>query len=288
MIGVEEVFGFIGIGRHRMLRTLLSSYIDGEVSAPEATRLEKHLSECDECRRELETLMATVHLLRELPELEPPRSFAPESVPAPPEVARGYVWVPRLATSLAAGLLVVLLLGDVSGVLSQSDKAVTATAELESAAAAVAAPATLPADVPTPAPASAMAAAAPPPPEQPKEEVVVESEEEAEAVPAAAPVPAPAMAAAAAPPDEQPEKQTVVEDAAPPVKQGEAATPLRREPSPVPREAAIAAEMPPGGSGDGGGVALPLRQLELATGIVLVVLILVVVWAARRGRRWSP
>ena len=239
MIGVEEVFGFIGIGRHRMLRTLLSSYIDGEVSAPEATRLEKHLSECEECRRELETLTATVHLLRELPELEPPRSFAPESVAAPPEVARGYVWVPRLATSLAAGLLVVLLLGDVSGVLNQSDKAVTATA--------VAAP-----------------------------------------VPAAASVPAPAMAAAAAPPAAQPETQTVVEDAAPPVQQGEAATPLRREPSPGPQEAPIVAETPPGGPGDGGGVALPLRQLELATGIVLVVLILVVVWAARRGRRWSP
>nr|ABZ09417.1 hypothetical protein ALOHA_HF4000APKG8C21ctg1g5 [uncultured marine microorganism HF4000_APKG8C21] len=274
-----------------MFRTLLSSYIDGEVSAPEATRLEKHLSECEECRRELETLTATVHLLRELPELEPPRSFAPESVPAPPEVARGYVWVPRLATSLAAGLLVVLLLGDVSGVLSQSDKAVTATAELESAAAAVAAPAILPADVPTPAPASVMAAAAPPPPEQPKDEVVVEGEEEAEvsaAVPAAAPMPAPAMAAAAAPPAAQPEKQMVVEDAAPPVQQGEAATPLRREPSPGPQEAPIAAETPPGGPGDGGGVALPLRQLELATGIVLVVLSLVVVWAARRGRRWSP
>ena len=196
MIGVEEVFGFIGIGRHRMLRTLLSSYIDGEVSAPEATRLEKHLSECEECRRELETLTATVHLLRELPELEPPRSFAPESVAAPPEVARGYVWVPRLATSLAAGLLVVLLLGDVSGVLNQSDKAVTATAALDSAAADV------PAAAPTPAPA--MAAAAAPPPGQPKEEVVVEGEEETEVaapVPAAASVPAPAA---------QPETQTVV------------------------------------------------------------------------------
>ena len=234
------MFGFIGIGRHRMLRTLLSSYIDGEVSAPEATRLEKHLSECEECRRELETLTATVHLLRELPELEPPRSFAQESVAAPPEVARGYVWVPRLATSLAAGLLVVLLLGDVSGVLNQSDKAVTATAALDSAAADV---------------------------------------------PAAA---RPAMAAAAAPPAAQPETQTVVEDAAPPVQQGEAATPLRREPSPGPQEAPIVAETPPGGPGDGGEVALPLRQLELATGIVLVVLILVVVWAARRGRRWSP
>ena len=284
MIGVEEVFGFIGIGRHRMLRTLLSSYIDGEVSAPEATRLEKHLSECEECRRELETLTATVHLLRELPELEPPRSFAPESVAAPPEVARGYVWVPRLATSLAAGLLVVvLLLGDVSGVLNQSDKAVTATAALDSAAADV------PAAAPMPAPA--MAAAAAPPPGQPKEEVVVEGEEETEVaapVPAAASVPAPAMAAAAAPPAAQPETQTVVEDAAPPVQQGEAATPLRREPSPGPQEAPIVAETPPGGPGDGGGVALPLRQLELATGIVLVVLVLVVVWAARRGRRWSP
>ena len=62
--------------RHARVRTLLSSYIDGEVSASEARRVAAHLSGCDECVAELESLRATTTLLGQLPSLDTPRSYA--------------------------------------------------------------------------------------------------------------------------------------------------------------------------------------------------------------------
>ena len=62
--------------RHARVRTLLSSYIDGEVSASEARRVAAHLSGCDECVAELESLRATTTLLGRLPSLDTPRSYA--------------------------------------------------------------------------------------------------------------------------------------------------------------------------------------------------------------------
>ena len=58
--------------RHARVRTLLSSYIDGEVSASEARRVTAHLSGCDECVAELESLRATTMLLGRLPSLDTP------------------------------------------------------------------------------------------------------------------------------------------------------------------------------------------------------------------------
>ena len=102
--------------RHARVRTLLSSYIDGEVSASEARRVAAHLSGCDECVAELESLRATTTLLGRLPSLDTPRSYAltaadvqdmsPQSrLPSFAAFSGG------LATAGAAALVVVLVVG---------------------------------------------------------------------------------------------------------------------------------------------------------------------------------
>src|SRR3990172_11917543 len=62
-------------GAHRRFREGLSAYIDGELEAAAAERLETHLAACEGCRLELEQLRATAAALRDLPEAELPRSF---------------------------------------------------------------------------------------------------------------------------------------------------------------------------------------------------------------------
>ncbi len=222
------MIGLPGIRRHARLRELLSAYIDGEASASETSRVEEHLARCQECQDELASLRSTVGLLRRLPELAVPRSFAlseaPQRRPTPT-----IVWTARLATSAAAVLLVALLLGDIVGLVGQErtlgDAASraevqslaapappaaaaqgpeaaargipgVAAPELESAAGlAAAAPAPVPAPAVPAAPVpseSAQAFAAPAVPTTPT----------ADAAPSqAAPAPAPAIAAAAAPSD---------------------------------------------------------------------------------------
>ena len=112
------MIGLPGIRRHAKLRELLSAYIDGEVSASETLRVEEHLARCQECQGELASLRSTVGLLRRLPEMAVPRSFslseAPQRRPTPT-----IVWTARLATSVAAVLLVALLLGDIVGLVGQ-------------------------------------------------------------------------------------------------------------------------------------------------------------------------
>ena len=123
------MIGFLGRGRHCRLRELLSSYIDGQVDDSEAGRIELHLGQCEECRVELESLRATVGLLQSLPELEVPRSFKLSEAavrvatpgPARVEFAPSIVWTTRLATSAAAVLVAVLLVGDLTGIVKQSE-----------------------------------------------------------------------------------------------------------------------------------------------------------------------
>jgi len=62
-------------GAHRRFRESLSAYIDGELEAVAAERLEAHLAACEGCRLELGQLRATAAALRDLPEAQAPRSF---------------------------------------------------------------------------------------------------------------------------------------------------------------------------------------------------------------------
>ena len=113
------MIGFPGIGRHRRVRGLLSAYIDGEVTEREARRVEGHLGLCGECRMELGTLRSTVDLLGRLPGLAVRRSFALSEAPAPVASPPRFESLARLAAPVAAVLLVVLVVGDALGIVSQ-------------------------------------------------------------------------------------------------------------------------------------------------------------------------
>ena len=227
------MIGILGIGRHSRLRALLSSYVDGQVSPEEARQVEAHLSTCDECRRELETLRDTVGLLRMLPELAVPRSFKLTRAPETVRVSRAYVWSAGLATSMAAMLLVALMVGDMFNVLSQTSRAdVTildtqpkvevpvapppaAAAPAEGAPAAMAAPPPVAAAAPAPEPRSAPAEEAPAP--MPALAAAAPAEEAPAPMKAAAPVPAaaPAPAPRSVPAEEAPVPMAAPAAAAP-------------------------------------------------------------------------
>ena len=112
-----RLFGRAEQRRHE----LLSAYVDGEVTAEEAREVEELLASSEDARRELAEIRATVDLVRGLPELEPPRSFALDAAPE----RRWTLWWPSvrttgLATSVAAMLLVALVAGDMLNVLEQA------------------------------------------------------------------------------------------------------------------------------------------------------------------------
>lgn len=85
------------------MRTLASGYMDGRLGREEQRRVEEHLAACPRCRAELESLRATVALLRGLPEVAPARRF----VVAPVRPLPGRRALPALRFAMAS--VVVLL-----------------------------------------------------------------------------------------------------------------------------------------------------------------------------------
>ena len=218
------MIGLPGIRRHAKLRELLSAYIDGEVSGSESLRVERHLASCEECQAELTTLRSTVGLLRQLPELAVPRSFALREAPQRRR-APTMVWTARLATSAAAVLLVALLLGDVVGLIGQQDAAEEAAsiAPAPAAAAPMAAAATAPAVVERAVPEAS--------PEEGVSATAASALEAPAAPPSAAPAPLQAADAASA-------------EASSPVPEAAIAPALESDTAPAPAAAAPAPAAP--------------------------------------------
>ena len=285
------MIGLLGIGRHSRLRDLLSAYIDGQVNEGEATRVEEHVSGCDECRRELDTLRMTVCLLHRLPEVATSRSFALTEAPEP--IARGWsiAWPAPAAASVAGLLVAALLLGDAFGIVAQrsdqvvpdfSQQAPLMAAEAVPVTQAVSAEAVVEKEVvvekavvaerivkEVEAPVAAMAAPAP---------------EVAPAAPAAAPlaaasVPAPGDSARQEGPAAAPPPPKVVES--PSTVDQSLDTPVPVAP-PVP--ALDAPPLRPDQRLDSG-LALPLWQLEVAAAVLFLALVLGTLWTVRRSRR---
>jgi hypothetical protein len=104
-----------GQTEHDRFSELLSAYLDGQVTADERVALDRHLATCAGCRRQLDELNWTVELLRELPAVPVPRSFA-VPVTGPTPAGRFWSWLTgdrgflflRGATALVTALLVVV------------------------------------------------------------------------------------------------------------------------------------------------------------------------------------
>ena len=296
---------------HSRIRALLSPYVDGEVSAAETRRVEEHAAACPACRDELASLTATVELVRGLPELELPRSFELTRLPEEePRVSFG-VWAPRLATSVAGLLLVVLLAGDITGALIQSggsDEAETGVQfDAPSAPTAM--------DAAAPAPEAAPAAAAPPQASRirmadaaaatPTPVVAAKAAKAAAAQldgsdeEAATPEPpsAPAAAAKAGPAGKAaPESATPAPaDVSPQAMK--ARVPADDQRSPEPATAPSVAQAPDQteapiptwdasvGDDADGGIGVPLLELQLVAAVCFLALGAATVWRARRRRR---
>jgi len=100
---------------HHYLEERLSAYLDGELLPQERDAVEHHLSTCQHCQWNLDTLSKTVQWTRELPTVPVPRVFTIQ-VPATPQraVQRRWSFVPALqaATAVVALLLFFTVTGD--------------------------------------------------------------------------------------------------------------------------------------------------------------------------------
>ena len=149
----------------------LSAYLDGQLSPKESARLEEKLQARADLRAALSELSQTRSLLRSQPAMRAPRNFtlSPKMVGVRPAPVRSFQLFPamRLASVMAAALLVVVLAGDfLTGgrqpafvpVAFQSVPMAAPAAEMKSAAeeAAPQAEAAMEAPAPTEAPAAAI------------------------------------------------------------------------------------------------------------------------------------
>lgn len=112
-------------------RQMFASYIDGRLNAVEQDAVNYHIEVCDDCRRELESLEATVQLLHRMPVVTPTRSFTLAEAPrqqvlaplgtlitdrareATAALIPNTNWL-RVATAAAIILLMVMVAGDLS------------------------------------------------------------------------------------------------------------------------------------------------------------------------------
>lgn len=114
---------FFIINKHKRIKSLLSAYLDDELKESERKLVERHLSSCHGCTQELESLRATVGLLKSVPQASPGRSFLvpaeKKSRPRPVPPIWQPIPVPVIITVL---LTLALFLGDILQVLPYSGK----------------------------------------------------------------------------------------------------------------------------------------------------------------------
>lgn len=100
---------------------LLSEYIDKRLEAALRLRLERHLSECRECRVQLASLRRTVRALNTLPEVRVPRSFTISPAQARSLRPRPLYRASQFAAAVAAAFLLISFVLDFAGVLGSQN-----------------------------------------------------------------------------------------------------------------------------------------------------------------------
>ena len=97
---------------------LLSEYLDSRLTGRQAERVRMHLEACERCREELESLRATVALLKRMPVVTPRRSFVLRERPVAAPRHMVPAWAMGAAASLVLLVFVAVVSLDVGGVLS--------------------------------------------------------------------------------------------------------------------------------------------------------------------------
>ena len=108
-----RLFGWSRRDECSRTRALVSEYVDGRLRPEERDGVEQHLAACPGCRAELESLRATVALLRGLPQAVPARHFV--VAPARPLPGRRSLPALRYATAAVVVLLVAAVAVDWAG-----------------------------------------------------------------------------------------------------------------------------------------------------------------------------
>lgn len=110
---------------------LLSDYLDQRLTPAERQRVDAHIQDCWECRRELEGLQETVYLLRSTPVVPVPHSFALTAALVAPQPSSGpYLMGVRAAVAVAVALVVVVV-GDGLGLIGPGQAQVPVISALE-------------------------------------------------------------------------------------------------------------------------------------------------------------
>jgi hypothetical protein len=99
---------------------MLSGYIDGALGQKDQHFVEQHLGACEDCPKELESLHMTVRMLKRVPVVDVPRSFAITGAEERGRITfapQNMGWL-RPATALATAVFLVVLVLDLLPVLS--------------------------------------------------------------------------------------------------------------------------------------------------------------------------
>ena len=116
-----KLFTRSSVGGH-ISQEMVSVFLDGALSTKEMSQVDLHMASCEVCAQKADELRSVISVLRAMPTVPAPRSFA---IPVParawvPEPSRPW-WSPaplmglRAAAAGAAIALAIVLAGDISG-----------------------------------------------------------------------------------------------------------------------------------------------------------------------------
>jgi len=287
--------------RNTELDDLISAYVEGRTEAAEEARLRQHLADRPAKLDDIDSLRATVALLHTVAPAKAPRSFALQEAPEPaPRPVIRYQWAPAMASAAAAVIVGLLVLGDVTGMLTQTGApppaaqpasgraveapgvSVTRQVEAETVVEKEIAPASAEAPLMMKAVEAAPVEAAP---------VEAAALDVAPPLPQLAGAPAPRVAEEDAAPPPEVLSARAPEEAEAAVQEASRAPILDATPSPP---ALVAPALGETAMGAGGivvepaaedGLSLPVRQLEIAFGAAAAVLAAAAWLLLRRRRR---